>query len=278
LLSLLILYLPESQLLFIGGDIMGERWMYLPTIGIAIAMGYLFTKLYELKKFIAISIFFVIITLYVSVIIPRNLVWRNAKSFFESMVRDSPKSIRGYSGLAQYYFERGMHRKALEMVNKGLTISNQEPNLYVVAASIAYAQNDFIQAEELIRKALNLDTFSTSAVLNFPRILFAQKKYEEALVWFEEYVMKLPKSSIKSQEKLLYASILSKLGKYEESNLYIFSELLADIEQSHVAILLATNYYQLGDVQKALQYFENNIQVSGRQKIDYLKKLVESNK
>lgn len=271
-LTFLVLYLPVSQLLFIGGDIMGERWMYLPSIGIAMIVGWFFTTIFKWRKIVAIIIFIALLAWYAAILIPRNLVWRNELSLFTSMVHDSPKSVRGYASLAQYYFEHDDREKAAEMVNKGFDISDQEPNLYIIAASIAYKQGKIVQAEELLKKALDLDTFSAVAVLNFPRILFVQEKYNEALLWFNEFISLLPPASLDLSDKILYASILSKLGDYPKSNIYIFDKLADYLDNQDVGKLIAVNYYYLGDTAKALQYFQGEKGQTDQEKIKILKK------
>lgn len=254
--TFLFLYIPVSQFFFRGGDIMAERWMYLPSLGMAIIAGWVFSEIYHRYRKTAMVLFLALAVFYTSITIPRNLVWRNAFALFESMIKDSPKSVKGYSTLAQYYFEHGKYIKAKEMVDKGLGISNQEPNLYVIAASIAYQQKEFQLSEQLIKKALELPTFSSPAALNYPRVLFAQGKYEEAQYWYDGFLVKLPASTFKFKEKLLYATILTKQGKYQESLEYIDTNLQAeDLEHSDTQKLIAVNLYGLGKKDAALKYF-----------------------
>lgn len=237
----LVLYLPVSQFIFKGGDIMGERWMYLPSLGIALMVGGLFSYLYKIKPKAVIIVFGFILVCYAFVLIPRNLVWRTPLSLYESMVADSPKSVRGYASLAQYYFENGRFIDAKKMIDQGLAISNQEPAFYVVASSIAYQQKEYKLAEEFLRKALALPTFSSSALLNFPRVLFVQGHYQEALDWYDQYIVLLPATSIGFQEKVLYASILTKLGHYERSTEYIKQNLVEYLDIEDVQTLLKIN-------------------------------------
>lgn len=269
-LTFLILYLPASQFILRGGDIMGERWMYLPSLGMAMIAGWFFTYLHSRSKVIAITLFIAIGIFYSAVTIPRNLVWQTPRALFESMLYDSPKSVRGYSAMAQYYFENGRFVESKEMIDKGLAITNQEPNLYVVAASIAYRQKQFDLAEEFIKKALALETFSSAAILNYPRILFSQGKYEEAQLWFDHFLVQLPASLIKFQERLLYATILTKLGSYEESLIYIQQNLVDKASHPDVKKLIAVNFYRAGNQKEAFKYLDASL--SPEEKIAILEK------
>jgi Tfp pilus assembly protein PilF len=226
--------------------------------------------LYERSREIAIVTMACLAVWYGATTIVRNLVWRTPLSLFESMVRDSPKSVRGYSALAQYYFEHGQPQKASDAVAKGLAISNQEPNLYVVAASIAYQQRQYDVAEDFLRKALALHTFSSSAVLNFPKILFAQGKYEEARVWFEDFVSQLSPNQVKFPEHLLYATILTKLEKYSQSEFYITQNLATHREHADVKKLNAVNLYGLGKIPEALQAIDWESGTTDEKKIEML--------
>lgn len=269
--TFLILYMPVSQVFLRGGDIMGERWMYLPSLGLAMIAGWCFVYLYERSREIAIVAMGCIVVWYGATTMTRNVVWRTPLSLFESMVRDSPTSVRGYSALAQYYFEQGQFKRSRELIEQGLRISNQEPNLYVIAASIAYKQQEYALAETFLRKALALPTFSSSAIINFPRILFAQGKYEEALLWFDEYVSELPATLIKLQERVLYASILTKLGKHELALLYIANDLADKKEHPDVQKLIAVNLYKTGKTAEALQFIDWDPGITEEKKIEILK-------
>ena len=251
----LVLYLPVSQFLFIGGDIMGERWIYLPSIGIAIMLGWLFVKFFAWNRPLALGVFVCLLVWYGSIVIPRNLVWQNSFSLFSSMVEDSPKSVRGYSALGQYYFEQGRYDDAVAMVNKGFLITNQEPNLYVIAASVAYKQGKFVEAEQYLRDALALPTFSTAAILNFPRILYVQKKYSEALEWYDGAISQLHPAEIGFKERLLYATILFQLKQYNKSIEYLLEQMGSDASHEDVSLLISANYYYLGEKDKAKEYY-----------------------
>lgn len=266
-LSFLILYFPSSQLVVQGGDIMGERWMYLPSFGMALIAGWVFSYFYSRHKKATVAVFVCLMAFYAAILVPRNLIWRTPLSLFESMIEDSPKSVRGYSALSQYHFEHGSPAKALELVKQGFAISNQEPNLYVVAASIAYEAKEYAKAEELIKQALALDTFSTVAVQNYPRILYAQGKYEEALYWFDGFVSQLPPSKIGFSDKVLYASLLTKMGKYNQSILYIDSRLTARLDHPDVKKLLAVNYYRIGKMKEVSQYLSESDRAKSEEEI-----------
>ena len=255
-LTFLILYFPISQFLFVGGDIVGERWMYFPSLGMAIITGWLFSSILERKKIIALILFISVLGFYTSIIIPRNRIWKDSLSLFSSMIKDAPKSVKGYSNLAQYYLEHENIVKAQELVERGFAISNQEPNLYVVAGAIAYQRGDYEKAESLLIEALSRDTFSTPALLNLPRVYFAEQKYEEAFSVFEDFISKLPSSTVKFQDRLLYATILAKLGRYEESLVYIQTDLASNLDQVDVRKLIAGDYYRLGKKEEALKYFD----------------------
>ena len=269
-LSFFALYFPFSQFLFRGGDIVGERWMYLPSLGLSFIAGWLFLFLFRKNPRFAIAAFAIVLGLYASVIIPRNRVWRNSVSLFESMVRDSPKSVKGYSTLAQEYLNRGEIAKARELIAKGLAISNQEPNLYVLSALVFYKEKRYALAEEMLLKALNLDTFSPAAVLNFARVQFAQEKYEEAFLVLDQAIAEFPPSSINFSDRVLYAAILAKLGRYEESLAYLKTKLASELDQADVKKLFAGNLYRLGNTEEALKYFDWDARKTEQEKTEML--------
>jgi len=271
-LSFLMLYFPFSQFLFKGGDIVAERWMYLPSIGLSFIVGGFFSFLFWKNRKFAVAVFLIILTFYTSVVIPRNRVWANIVSLGESMVSDAPKSVKGYSILAQEMLNRGDIPRARELISKGLLISNQEPNLYVLGALIFYREKRYEDAERLLLKAINLDTFSPAAVLNLPRVYFSQEKYEEAFWILDKAIAEFPPASIKFSDEVLYATILTKLGRYEESLTYLNASLISKLDHPDVKKLLAVNYYRLGKQDEALKYFDGNGAKTDEEKIKILEK------
>ena len=114
-------------------NLLAERFLYIPSIGVAIVAGMIINSIAETQKsklqnFQAVAVFVLIIATYSVGIITRNTVWRNGYSLWSDAVRKMPRSIASHNELGNAYLEKGQlddaireYRTALRM--KPTTIS-----------------------------------------------------------------------------------------------------------------------------------------------------------
>jgi len=118
----LISYFVFSKFTVVGGQIMGERWMYLASLGICLMMAYALEKLYRRNRVFAIVCLVLTLSTYSAVIIRRNPVWANEMTIYESMAKTAPNSIQGHKALALAYLGEGDYEKAIPHVEASMRI------------------------------------------------------------------------------------------------------------------------------------------------------------
>ncbi len=109
----LIAMSPVSNTLFVAGVILAERTLYLPSAGLAAAVGWLFVRLYR-ERPRAAPVLLVIVLIAASVRTwTRNPTWLNSESVFTTLVRDYPHSGRSQWLLGDTFMDRGQVSEAL---------------------------------------------------------------------------------------------------------------------------------------------------------------------
>jgi tetratricopeptide (TPR) repeat protein len=117
--------LPASNIFPIG-NIFAERYMYIPSVGFCMAIGFFFSWLLEQKmytrylnwKVSVYIIFFLLIAALGSVAFARNKVWNNEFSLWYETARATPSSLRAHINLANVYYKLNLVDKAKEEIKK----------------------------------------------------------------------------------------------------------------------------------------------------------------
>lgn len=235
-LTFLISYSIFSKFVFKAGEIFAEHWMYFPSVGIAMIIGYVFLKVYEKNKFVSILIFSLILMVFGVITISRNSVWATEESLYQSMIKTAPNSIRGFVAMSNLYLRDGNWVGASPYIKKGLEVSDQWPPLVEQYGVISLQNKDYLQSEWAGRKLIEI----------------------------------LPQAP--AGYKLLAVSLTNQ-GKYEESIDIVEGKLSGILMQRpELMEIMAINYYKLGDYAEARKYFGWTNKLSIEEKEAYLNK------
>lgn len=125
-----ISFLPLSNLFFSLGTIMGERLLYLPSLGFlcAMACGMSGQSLWKAKKGARIALLLVLAVLLLAVRTwSRNRDWKDDFTLFQKTLRTSPRSCRAHYNMGVVFFDRGLNGQARKEYRKALDIYSEYP-------------------------------------------------------------------------------------------------------------------------------------------------------
>ncbi len=113
---ILLALLPVSNLLFPIGTILGERLLYLPSIGFCFLLGVGYRRLTRtvMPVWIPVTIAGLLLGVYSVRTHLRNLDWRNDFTLFSATVRSAPNSAKAHFNLGSAFREQGELKKALD--------------------------------------------------------------------------------------------------------------------------------------------------------------------
>ncbi len=159
-----------SNIVFPIGTNMSERFMFMPSLGFALAIGYylihfVFNKWGKQTFFIVLGI---IISLYSLKTITRNMVWESDYKLFTTDVKTSINSAKvlnaaGGALTTEAFKEkdeskrREMLTEAIGYLNKAVVVHPGYKNAYLIAGNANYYLKDYDKAVIAYEKALALD-------------------------------------------------------------------------------------------------------------------------
>ncbi|MBN1168646.1 hypothetical protein JXA63_02030 [Candidatus Woesebacteria bacterium] len=211
----LVSYYPLSQIPPLGGkaDIVAERWMYFPTVGLAIILGYILTKLVEKRRSAGLIFFGSLLILYGARTITRNRVWLSERTLYESIIKDAPRSTQGYYLTAQLEIREGNLEKAKELLQTANGIYDSHPNVVRSLGYVSYLEGDYDSAEQYIKKSISLNRDYEGNLL-YAMTLAKQGRCGLMIQGGAKMLENYPESS---ELKELMAVCFYKLGLTEES-------------------------------------------------------------
>jgi protein O-mannosyl-transferase len=135
-----VLYFPA----FISEAVYSERYLYLPSVGLVIAVAILVRVVYQQKLLkvlttpVIILSFTGILILCVSYTIDRNRAWKDNLSLWTDTLKKSPYSYTAHSNLGNLYYEKGFLDDAIREYRIALFLNpnyeDAQYNLSVVSA------------------------------------------------------------------------------------------------------------------------------------------------
>ncbi len=250
--TFLVTYAAISKFIFKAGDILGERWIYLPSLGLAIILGYGLTWVHKKNKWLAgIATLFLLIY-YGSVIISRNRVWQSNEKLYSSMIKTAPNSIQGHLNMADIYLDRDQIEEARNETELAFAIYKDHAPLMNLIGTIAYKDGNYDLSETAFLKAIELRPKLPISYSNVAKVYYKTGHYEEAETALRNVVYLYPKA----EDVILYALSLAKLQRYQESIDIINRYLSHELNNSQVRFVLAVNYYKLNRLAEARKYFD----------------------
>jgi len=183
-LAFLIPYALISKVALVGGALMGERFMYLPSLGLAILAGCFLNYIWTKNRGLALILITIVLISYSIVAISRNKVWLSNLSIYSSMIESAPNSVQGYYLMGAYHFKNNDIEKSKEYVKEAFAIYKDYQPLLYLRARIAIAEKDYYIAQKTFSKALETSQ-NRDLIFGLAEAFYLDGKYSEALSVFK---------------------------------------------------------------------------------------------
>jgi len=272
------------------GTIMGERLAYLPSVGFCLALAgglvWLGERVVRPRRAPAtwspamVVPLAIIVVLYGTRTVTRNVVWNDPLVFFQTMVVDAPRSARSHRELgstladlrrfteARHAFERSLAIKPEDpttLYNLGNALSDEgsfdeavdayrratvaKPNFALAYENLGNAESmrgDQQAALAALRRALELNPDSPYLLMNVANTLFRAGSIAEARTTYEQALAHAPSAP----------DILSNYGTFlyaqnDFAGAVRILERVPSPASARVLVTLAASYRQLGRAAEA---------------------------
>lgn len=202
--TMLLTFLPSSNLLFPVGFVVAERILYLPSMGFCIIVAAVLCNLSHRRPTLAKGALVVLLVALASKTVTRNAEWSSDFDLHEAGVRDNPGNVKLLTNFGMLLHERAQDTAAFtEPVRQEYsrraeatythTLANvigedNFPNLYFSYGNLLQSKGRADEAIALYRRGLEKKdkTRTTLNILNnLGSLLYKQQQYDEAELHFD---------------------------------------------------------------------------------------------
>ncbi len=177
-----IAFLPVANLLFPTGILLAERTLYLPSVGLALALGGWLQEAATARSY-RLALWAVCLAAGVRTVV-RVPVWRDDKSLTLSIFDDSPASYRGPARSAGLFQSAGQADKALSAYRAAVEIYDGDPTLFVGGADAAFTLGRAGLADSLLSRADQL-CFRCTGYLHLQAVAASSRGDSATATWLE---------------------------------------------------------------------------------------------
>lgn len=174
-----VTYSPYSNIIPVC-NIVSERYLYLPSVGICIILAALFLKVWQIinrsAKYKAVLRYFAIATIvlflssYATLTLRRNYDYHNIITYWWSNINNFPDGYIVYNNLAGTFYAMGDLNNAMAYCYTTLMVDRNQPYVWCNLGKIYRDLSDFGQAAYCYRQALEIDSNYFPAIKSLEEI------------------------------------------------------------------------------------------------------------
>ncbi|MEH6608904.1 MAG: hypothetical protein V7696_06015 [Halioglobus sp.] len=180
----LITLLPVIGLMHVGLQSHADRYMYIPSIGILIALSYLVPSSTSRYRTMGVSLIAVFIC-YLSLICYWQIgYWEDRRTLFTRALNISGPHWRLHVQISEDFLDRGMPLEALEHGRKAIMLRSDSPLAFRQMGNIYMKMNNLKTAESYYLRAINLGSSAAILYNNLGVALGRQNKTKDAVIAF----------------------------------------------------------------------------------------------
>ena len=270
ILFFLITLAPTANLFFLNGSTVSERFLFLPSLGLIIAVVYGLAGIFKLNTSFYTGagknkfnwILGVVIVVFIGLTISRSGDWESNLSIYEAGVANAPNSSRTNLNLGNEYIKLGdketnrqlktvYYTDAIKYAKASIAIlPDNKTALYDIG--LAYAgMGDKAKAAESYRNLLSYYPNHRSALNNLGAGFFDEKKYDSAYFYFKRCYDADTTFSKSSQNLAIYYFAI---GNYNQAIQFAANAIRLNKYQLISYDILSKAYRALGNEAEAAKY------------------------
>jgi protein O-mannosyl-transferase len=258
-----------SNLFFPIGTNMGERFVFMPSVGFCLLIAHFGNVIFKEKRQLGIISLALVVVLYSFKTIDRNQAWKDNYTLFKTDIFNSPNSAKlrnalGGETIAQAQKEKDpeqqakMFEEALVHLEKAVELHPKYKNAYLLIGNAYNYKKNFEKAIENYKKCLEIDPTDKDAIHNlsityryFGIYYLEQKKDIPNAIACLEQVYRYKPNDVESWRCMGIAAGLK--GDHQNA-IAFFNKIIAQNPKDAKAFYdLGTAYLNAGNVPKATE-------------------------
>lgn len=191
LLWFFVALLPVLNIVPIG-NIMAERYLYIPAIGFCIMGSYFITHMSVLRLHpFRISVWILTLSIlfgFVWQASSRSRDWRNEITLWSKTVAREPNSYKAHSSLGILLIKRGQEEEGISELRTSLSMNPSYPDAHNNMGTLYEQKGMYDDAAKEYRCALRLDQNLSEAHYNLGNTYLKTKNYDKAVAEYKLYI------------------------------------------------------------------------------------------
>lgn len=267
-----------SNIPFPIGAVFGERWLYFPSFGFCLLVGYGFYRLERVllarkvrqSTALVLLLFLSILGGYSLLTVRRNLDWKDNLTLFSRFIQTDPTHPLGYSQVAKIIGERNP-ALARSLFITGLKMSPGDLGNLSGLASLNFLEDNLGDAEEQINAILAVEP----PKLPLPAADWAGLHLLKAAILFQKGNLAGGERELATtiryyrnapSDRLFYGTLLLKRGKPEGAVIMLRSVIQTNPEISQSYNNLGVALLRMGRLEEARESFEATLRLDSGHK------------
>lgn len=279
---ILISLIPATTIItFIYPSLIAERYLYIPSFGLAMFLGILFYDIYKImeekseKKALLLKfVFGLLILVFAILTIARNLEYKDNITLWRESEKDAPYEPYVMDKLASAYIEKKYYSQAEIELKRLEAVDANNPQIHHKLGNLYKRWGKYDLAENHYLKAIKIAPDYYLAFDDLAELYKRKGEYEKALRVFFKSLEINPEDP-----DVLYevGEILVRQNKPLEAAPYFEASLKINPKHHLSAVKLGDIYLAIGDIGNAKAMYEKALSISP-ENIEYKRKLDEITK
>ncbi len=166
-----------------------EHRLYLPLVGLllfwSVALAECVESRYPMLRKWGVGIAILLVAVWTALLVRRLPAFQNSEMFWTTAVRESPRSDLASQGLAVVYLESGRMEEGKRELDRNMALNPRRRYLYLNLGAYYFHRGDYVRAEEMFKKELDLYPESPFAYRHLAVLCHKQGRYHEAQQWLQ---------------------------------------------------------------------------------------------
>jgi tetratricopeptide (TPR) repeat protein len=196
LLWFILTLLPISNLIPTTNIYLAERYVYLPSLGYCLIMGWFLGGLVFRKNLASHSLLRIILTvalislsfLYAWRTITRNTAWKDNFTFSQGLLQTDTHSVYGHYYLGLTYAQKGENEKSKSEYLTTLSLKPDMRGPHFNLGILYYQEGDIPQAKEEFKKEIEIDPSYAEAYYNLGTIYKNSGVIDSAVLFLQKAI------------------------------------------------------------------------------------------
>lgn len=265
-----ITLLPVMNIIPIG-NIMAERYLYIPVMGFCVAKGILIYRITDrtlspraipLRRIVQRVLVIFMIGGYGFTIIWKNGNWRDEFTLWTKTISDSPNSHRAHCNLGNVYLERGLIERAHREYQFAAVLRPNDATVHSNLGNVYTKEGQIDKAFQEYHTAIRIDRNYVQPHNNLGNIYFNQGAPDKARVEYEEAVRIQPDYAPAHNG---LGNIYNNAGDLDRAMQEFKKALSYDSTYIPALISLGVNYAKRGQLNDAVVEFKKALALDTNQ-------------